>query len=104
MNEAAIYKALGDPVRLEMIKRLSATATSTLGDISTNLGMSRQGARKQLQILVNAKVVHLEQRGRQTHVRLDTTTLQIARLFITQMERQWDNRLAALKIYVEESD
>ena len=101
MIEAAIYKALGDPIRLEIVIRLSATATSTVGELSTNLGISRQGGRKQLQVLVNANVVHLKQRGRQTHVTLDTKTLKIARSFITQLELQWDNRLEALKNYVE---
>jgi len=56
--EATIYKALGDPIRLEIVKRLAITSTSTVGDILTNLGISRQGARKQLQVLVNANVVH----------------------------------------------
>ncbi|RBP49361.1 ArsR/SmtB family transcription factor [Arenicella xantha] len=104
MIEATIYKALGDPIRLEIVKRLSITSTSTIGDISTDLGISRQGARKQLQVLVNANVVHLMQKGRQTHVILDTKTLQIASSFISQLERQWDNRLEALKDFVEESN
>jgi len=103
MIEAEIYKALGDPIRLEIVKRLSTGSPSTIGALSTNLGISRQGARKQLQVLVKANVVHLRQRGRQTDVTLDTKTLQIARAFITKLERQWDDRLDALKNYVEES-
>lgn len=104
MIEAAVYKALGDPIRLEIVVRLSATSTSTVGELSANLGISRQGARKQLQVLANANVVHLTPRGRQTDVTLDTKTLRIARSFISQLERQWDSRLEALKNYVEESD
>tara|TARA_R110001599_G_scaffold80029_2_gene216517 strand:- start:1039 stop:1353 length:315 start_codon:yes stop_codon:yes gene_type:complete len=104
MIEAAIYKALGDPIRLEIVKRLSATTSSTVGDLSSNLGITRQGARKQIQVLVNANVVQLSQSGRQTHVTLDTKTLQIARSFISQLERQWDDRLEALKGFVEGSD
>ncbi|MCB1859554.1 MAG: helix-turn-helix transcriptional regulator [Gammaproteobacteria bacterium] len=104
MIEAEIYKALGDPIRLEIVKRLSHRSPSTVGELSKNLGISRQGARKQLQVLINANVVHLKQRGRQTDVALDTKTLQIARQFITKLENQWDDRLEALKKYVEESD
>ena len=104
MIEATIYKALGDPLRLEIIVRLSAMSSSTIGELSTNLGISRQGARKQLQVLVDANVVHLEQRGRQTHVTLDTKTLEIARSFISQLELKWDSRLEALKHYIEASD
>jgi len=103
MVEAEIYKALGDPIRLELVKRLSARSTCTVGELSMNLGISRQGARKQLQVLVDANVVHLKPRGRLTDVTLDTKTLQIARAFIAQLERQWDERLDALKKYVEDS-
>ena len=104
MTEAAIYKALGAPVRLEIVKRLSLMPSCTVGDISKNLGISRQGARKQLQVLVDARVVSLKQSGRQTHVTLDTKTLRIARSLIAQLERQWDDRLEALKNYVEVSN
>ena len=72
MIEANIYRALGDPIRLEIVKRLATGSPNTVGELSKNLGISRQGARKQLQVLVNAKVVHLTQRGRQTNVTLDT--------------------------------
>ena len=101
MIEAEIYKALGDPIRLEIVKRLSARSTCTIGELSMNLGISRQGARKQLQVLVDANVVHLKQHGRLTDVTLDTKTLLIARAFITKLEHQWDDRLEALKKYVE---
>lgn len=104
MIEAEIYKALGDPIRLEIVKRLSSQSPSTVGELSKNLGISRQGARKQLQVLVQANVVHLRQRGRLTDVTLDTKTLQIARAFISKLERQWDDRLEALKKFVEESE
>ncbi|MEZ4222489.1 MAG: helix-turn-helix domain-containing protein [Polyangiaceae bacterium] len=104
MIEAEIYKALGDPIRLEIVRRLATRSTSTVGELSADLGISRQGARKQLQVLVDANVVHLEQRGRQTDVTLNTKTLAVAQAFIAKLERQWDNRLAALKKYVEESE
>lgn len=104
MVEADIYKALGDSIRLEIVKRLATRSSCTVGELSENLGVTRQGARKQLQVLVNANVVHLKQRGRQIDVSLDTRTLQIARAFITQLERQWDAHLDALKQYIESSD
>lgn len=101
MIEAEIYKALGDPVRLEMIKRLACGSSYTIGELSDNLGVSRQGARKQLQVLVAANVVQLKPQGRETRVILDTTTLEIARKFIAKLEKQWDQRLEALKKFAE---
>lgn len=102
MIEAEIYKALGDPVRLEMIKRLAGGLPYTIGELSNDLGVSRQGARKQLQVLVSANIVHLTPQGRETQVILDAATLQIARKFITKLENQWDQRLEALKNFTEE--
>ena len=71
MIEAEIYKALGDPVRLEIVKRLASGTPYTIGELSKNLGVTRQGARKQLQVLVSAKVVNLSTKGRETEVVLE---------------------------------
>ena len=104
MIEAQVYKALGDPVRLEIVRRLCTRSTSSIGELSADLGLSRQGARKQLQVLVEAKIVNLKQHGRQTEVVLDKRALQLARTFIAKLEYQWDNRLNALKKHIEKSD
>lgn len=101
MIEADIYKALGDPTRLKMVIRLVSGSPSTIGELSKNLGISRQGARKQLQVLVSANVVHLTPQGRETQVVLDAATLEIARKFISRLESQWDQRLETLKNFVE---
>lgn len=102
MIEADIYKALGDPIRLAMITRLARGSSHTIGSLSENLGISRQGARKQIQVLVSAKLAHLKPQGRETQVLLDTTRLKTAREFITQLEQQWAQRLSALKHFVED--
>ncbi|WP_416304951.1 ArsR/SmtB family transcription factor [Neptunicella sp. SCSIO 80796] len=101
MLEAQIYKALGDPVRLLIVTRLASGEPYTIGELSKNLGVSRQGARKQLQVLVSANLVHLAQKGRETEVILDTDKLATARQFIAKLEQQWDQRLHALKDFVE---
>jgi DNA-binding transcriptional ArsR family regulator len=101
MIEADIYKALGDPIRLKIVMRLASGSPSSIGELSKNLGVSRQGARKQLQVLVSANVVQLIPQGRETQVALDAATLQIARKFISKLESQWDQRLEALKHFVE---
>lgn len=104
MIEAEIYKALGDPVRLQIVSRLANGSPSTIGELSKDLGISRQGARKQLQVLVAANLVHLVPQGRQTQVTLDTERLVIARKFIAKLEKQWDQRLEALKNFVETNE
>ena len=101
MIEADIYKALGDPIRLEMVKRLAGGSPLNISELSKDLGVTRQGARKQLQVLVSAKVVHLTPQGRGTLVNLDTAALKMAKQFISRLETEWENRLEALKNFVE---
>ena len=101
MQAVQIFKALGDPVRLEIVKRLSNGSSYTMNNLSKDLGVSRQGARKQIQVLLSAKVVNLEPVGRETLVSLDLSSLELARTFISNIEEQWDQRLMALKNFVE---
>jgi DNA-binding transcriptional ArsR family regulator len=103
MSAAHIFKALGDPIRIEIVKRLAQASPATINNLSKDLGISRQGARKQLQVLVSAQVVQLKPAGREILVSLNTASLAEARLFIATMERQWDQRLNALKAFVEGS-
>lgn len=101
MVAVQIFKALGDPVRLEIVKRLSDGSSYTMNNLSKDLGVSRQGARKQIQVLLSANVVHLNPVGRETLVSLDRSSLELARTFISNIEAQWDQRLSALKDFVE---
>ncbi len=101
MAAAEVFKALGDPVRLEMVQRLADGSSQTIGQLSDGLGVTRQGARKQLQVLVSADVVRLTPSGRETQVTLHPATLELARQFISKLEAQWDQRLEALRIFVE---
>ena len=102
MAVAEIFRAMGDPVRLEMVRRLSSGEPRTITAVSGDLGITRQGARKHLQVLVDAEMVTLEPKGRDVFVHLDRAALDAARTYIADLERQWDRRLDALRRFVEE--
>jgi DNA-binding transcriptional ArsR family regulator len=99
---AQIFKALGDPVRLEIVRRLTDGSTYTMSNLSKDLGLTRQGARKQIQVLVSANVLQLKPVGREIKVTLDAASLELARSFIANLENQWDQRLKALKDLTEQ--
>ncbi|HKX72599.1 MAG TPA: helix-turn-helix domain-containing protein [Candidatus Saccharimonadales bacterium] len=101
MVTAQLFNALGDPTRLEIIQRLSTGPSFTITAISEGIAMSRQGIRKHLQILAEARLIKFLPRGRDTHIELDARTLEQAKAFITQLERQWDKRLESLRDFVE---
>ena len=101
MTVAGVFKALGDPVRLEMVQRLVQASPCTISAVSQELGITRQGARKHLDVLERADIVRLEPRGRDVLVHLDRGALDSARGYIAELERRWDIRLEALKRFVE---
>lgn len=101
MSAAEIFRALGDPVRLELVRRLTKGDRYTITTISEGLGITRQGARKHLQVLADARVVALQPKGRDVVVSLEPESLDQAKLFIAEIERRWDARLGALKRFVE---
>ena len=99
---AEIFRALGDPIRLEMVQRLRQGSRCTISVISEGLGITRQGAPKHLQVLADANVVALHPEGRDVVISLEPDALDQARQFITELESRWDTRLEALRKFVEE--
>ncbi len=102
MAVVELFRALGDPSRLEMIRRLSSGEVHTITSVSNGLEITRQGARKHLQILADAHLIVLEPKGRDTGVRLDRDTLEQGRAFIAELEQRWDKRLEALRRFVDD--
>jgi DNA-binding transcriptional ArsR family regulator len=102
MALAEVFHALGDPVRLEIVQKLTRSQPCTIASVSEGLGITRQGTRKHLQVLVNANLVLLQPKGREVIVELQPGGLDPAREFIAEMERRWDRRLEALRQFVEE--
>ncbi len=101
--EAQIFKALGDPLRLGIVRKLSEGSTYTLTQITKDLGISRQGARKQVQVLVDAKIISLMHEGREVRVTLVMSSIKSAKNFIADLENQWDKRLGKLKNLLEKN-
>lgn len=95
------FRALSDPVRIEILHRLSQEDSPTLSEISSGLKLTRQGVRKHLSVLEQAGIIELHKKGRTTKVQFKPDSLLIVKKFIEKLESQWDKRLLALKDYVE---
>jgi DNA-binding transcriptional ArsR family regulator len=102
MAAVEVFRALGDSVRLEIVERLSKRDELTIKTVTQGLGITRQGARRHLQVLADARLIHLVPRGREVLVQMDSDGLTQAKSFITQIEGQWDRRLEALRSFIEE--
>ncbi|MGB7773571.1 MAG: metalloregulator ArsR/SmtB family transcription factor [Pseudolabrys sp.] len=61
----AVFRALADASRRELLDRLRAENGQTLGDLCQRLGMTRQAVSKHLAILEEANLVATMKRGRE---------------------------------------
>jgi DNA-binding transcriptional ArsR family regulator len=61
----AVFKALADASRRELLDRLRAENGQTLGDLCARLDMTRQAVSKHLSVLEDANLVATVRRGRE---------------------------------------
>jgi DNA-binding transcriptional ArsR family regulator len=61
----AVFKALADPTRRELLDRLRAENGQTLGELCSRLAMTRQAVSKHLALLEAANLVATVRRGRE---------------------------------------
>ena len=92
---SAVFRALGDPTRREMLRRLSAGEQS-VGELAQPFRMSLAAASKHVKVLERAGLVRRTVRGRTHHCRLDAARLADAQRWIAFYRRFWNERLDAL--------
>ncbi|HZZ90230.1 MAG TPA: metalloregulator ArsR/SmtB family transcription factor [Caulobacteraceae bacterium] len=94
MTMDAVFKALADPVRRELLDSLRERGGQTLGDLCRGREMTRQAVTKHLAVLEGANLVASEKRGREKLHYLNPVPIQeIADRWIGQYDR---GRLEAL--------
>ena len=101
---AALFAALGDETRLRLVVRLARGETLSITDLAAGTGITRQAIPKHLHVLSGAGVARCFRRGREQHWSLDPQRMEQARAFLDRIATQWDNALARLKSFVEESE
>src|SRR6201996_5702260 len=98
----AVFKALADESRRELLDRLRADNGQTLGELCTRLDMSRQAVSKHLAVLEAANLVATVWRGREKlHYINPVPILEIADRWIGKYERGRLRALAELKKRLE---
>jgi DNA-binding transcriptional ArsR family regulator len=94
MSMDAVFKALADPVRRELLDGLRERGGQTLGELCQGREMTRQAVTKHLAVLEGANLVASEKRGREKLHYLNPVPIQeLAERWIGKYER---GRLAAL--------
>jgi DNA-binding transcriptional ArsR family regulator len=101
----AVFKALADESRRELLDRLRADNGQTLGELCTRLDMSRQAVSKHLVILEAANLVAAVWRGREKLHYLNPVPIhEIAERWIGKFERSRLQALSELKKGLETRD
>lgn len=72
-----------------------------VGQVTEGLDLTRQGARRQLQVLVDTGLVTLQPRGREVIASLEPRALHAMHEMVEELTRGWDRRLDALKRHME---
>jgi DNA-binding transcriptional ArsR family regulator len=61
----AVFKALADPSRRELLDRLFSRNGQTLNELCKGLGMARQSVSQHLDVLEAANLISVERQGRE---------------------------------------
>jgi DNA-binding transcriptional ArsR family regulator len=92
---SAVFRALGDPTRREMLRQLSAGERS-VGELAQPFRMSLAAASKHVRVLERAGLVRRTVRGRTHRCRLEAARLADAQRWLAFYQRFWTERLDAL--------
>src|SRR5436853_7230362 len=99
---APVFAALGDPMRLRLLSRLSSGSRCSLTSLTAGSRVTRQAIRKHLRVLQKAGFVHGMRRGRERIFELEPKRVEEARRALENISRKWDEALGRLKGMVEE--
>lgn len=91
-----LFAALADPTRRRLLDRLAADGPLSATQLAPEHGMTRQAVVKHLGVLEAAGVVTRQRCGREVLYGVVDGRLDEAGLWLREVGRRWDRRLAAL--------
>ena len=103
-NAAAVFAALGDDTRLQLVARLSAHGPQSISRLTDSVQVTRQAVTKHLEALADAGLVRSEKDGRERIWELEPRRLEDAQRYLDQISTQWDCAIDRLRAFVETDD
>jgi DNA-binding transcriptional ArsR family regulator len=93
----AVFSALSDPTRRQVMRSLSEGGEASASDLAARLPVSRQAVMKHLQVLADAGLVTSERAGARKVYRLTPEPMAEAVSWMADVGAVWDERLGALR-------
>lgn len=93
---AAVFDALGDPTRRELLTAVGKGGPVTATELAADRSVTRQAIVKHLQLLAAAGLVTTEKVGREQRYTVTTGPLDDAAAWMASVGTAWDRRLAKL--------
>jgi DNA-binding transcriptional ArsR family regulator len=100
---AAVFAALGDQTRLQLVARLSRDGPTSIAKLTARFPITRQAITKHLRVMRRAGLVRSAQVGRESLWRLEPQRLEAAQRQLEAISAHWDRTLDRLKDFVEQS-
>ncbi len=98
-----VFQAIADPTRRRVLKLL-VDEELPVTVISNHFPMSRTAVSKHLRVLAEAGLVKERKVGRETRYQLVAEPLLELKQWLTYYERFWENKMSALKRFVESEE
>jgi len=92
----AIFRALGDPTRLELMQVLSEGDGESATALAVRMPITRQAVAKHIAVLEEAGLIGREPRGRAVVYRVQPDVMTEAADWLLRASVAWDVRLAGL--------
>ena len=89
--------ALADPTRREILNRLAQNGPQPSGQLIEDLGMTRQGASRHLEVLEAAGLIKSVRKGRVVMRELERAELLRSIAWMNSLAKAWDDRLQRLE-------
>jgi len=99
---AALFAALGDDTRLQLVNRLGDGQQTSISSLSAGMKLSRQGVTKHLRVLENVGIVESTRVGREIQFVLNPASLTPLEDYLKLVSAQWDEAIARLQVFVEQ--
>ena len=98
-----VYQAIADPTRRQIIGMLVNNPLN-LKTVTENFDVSRPTISKHIKVLTECGVVVIKQQGRERYCYANREKLNEVKQWLAHLDGMWDNKLNALKNFIENGE